>query len=113
MSTASSVYFQTPEFWDAQPMSARCLLCDWHFAGTAGSARESFREHRAAHHPETFRPGKARVRRILKAEIVTVCTRNGCITPPSGEGSFPSLCGPHAAGAAANRANRRALGKAW
>ena len=106
MSTASSVYHGDPDLFDSQPMLARCLFCAWTFEGTAAAARESFREHRVARHPETLRRGKARVRRIEKAEVVTVCTRSGCGKPPLGEGTFPSLCREDAAVAAAHRASR-------
>lgn len=107
VSAASSVYHADPDMFDAQPMRAGCLLCGWTFEGTAAAGRESFREHRVARHPETLRASMARVRRIEKADLVTVCTRSGCGRPPLGEGSFPSLCLEHADEAWENRQARR------
>lgn len=45
---------------DRQPLKAYCALCpDWEAVGTAEETREAAQQHRAEHHPETFRKTKS------------------------------------------------------
>lgn len=58
-------YFQREqEFYDAQAVVERCLLCDWQWIGSAAAGRLEAAEHRREAHPERARPKKRQVRHL-------------------------------------------------
>ncbi len=45
---------------DATPLTTRCALCDWEYAGTAHEGRELARGHRRVKHPEIIEKRRRR-----------------------------------------------------